>query len=92
MAKKTTHNRCTNPSCDRLLHLKDERERGTCKSCFTEKITPETKEEINRHVKTILASAFDLAAAAIKVGKVSCSDVTVKGSTTTITNVTVDVK
>lgn len=51
----TIHDRCTVPSCNRVLHSIREGESGLCGSCAFKKMPGDTKAAMNR----LLASAFN---------------------------------
>lgn len=57
MATRTiiVHDRCTTEGCNRVLHSILEGERGTCSSCWHKAMKPETKQSLNKLVR----SAFD---------------------------------
>ena len=51
----TSHDRCTVPECNRVLHSIREGESGLCGSCAFKKMPADTKAAMNR----LLASAFN---------------------------------
>ncbi|MCE9560422.1 MAG: hypothetical protein K8U57_00045 [Planctomycetes bacterium] len=51
----TVHDRCTTPTCNRVLHSISEGERGLCSSCWFKQLPDDKRKAMNR----LLAAAFN---------------------------------